>query len=256
MHNMTEARSAAPASERPPARAVKPDLRAGLLLLVLLAVGTGQVRSEAGSVLLTVWVCAVAVAFGLGRRLGGLVVACVVLRLAQRACVHWAALPVVPYLGVSLTMVVRAFPVYLMLWVVFMKAPMGEMMAALAKLRTPGQFLIVVMVVYRYVPTLLAEMRTIHLAHRLRSGQPAWRRWLAHPLRRAEDLAVPVLMRSGRISDELSAAAICKGLDPGVRRSHLVEPRLERPDVVAMAATGAVVAALIAADGWLKGLMG
>ncbi|MDR1513291.1 MAG: energy-coupling factor transporter transmembrane protein EcfT [Propionibacteriaceae bacterium] len=232
--------------------AAKPDPRAGLLMVALLAVGPAQIHSDGGSILLAAWAFAIAAVFGLGRRLGGLALGYVVLRLALLACVYGAALPVVPYLGITLTLMARCFPVYVMVWAIFTKAPMGELMAALAKLRLPGQFLIVAMVVYRYVPTLLGEMRAIQLANRLRRRQSAWRQWLAHPLRQAEELAVPVLMRSGKIADELSAVAICKGLDPAVRRGSLTEPRLQPSDLVAALGTGIAVAALIAADGWLK----
>ena len=76
--------------------------------------------------------------------------------------------PFLPYLGIAVGLILRGFPVHLAAWVVFAKLPMGEVMATLEATRTPRSFLIVFMVVYRYVPTLLGEVQTIRIASRLR----------------------------------------------------------------------------------------
>lgn len=168
----------------------------------------------------------------------------VALRVLHHLCLLGAHLPLVPWLGILLTLSVYGFPALAMGLVVFTRVPMGEAMAALGRLRLPGTFLVVVMVIYRYVPTLLGELRTIRSASRLRGSEARWRRWLRHPLKELEHGVVPVLMRSGRIADELSAVAECKGLDPGHRRSAMTVPRLEAVDWVLMALTPALVAAV------------
>ena len=76
---------------------------------------------------------------------------------------------------------------------------------------------------------------------RLRRTGPAWRVWLTRPLAQAERLVVPVLMRSARIADELSAVAVCKGMDPDRRRTALIEPRLGAADALVVAATAVVI---------------
>lgn len=56
---------------------------------------------------------------------------------------------------------------------------------------------------------------------------------------------VPVIMRSGRIADELARVAVCKGFEPGHPRSHLVQPRIQALDLALLAATALVCAALV-----------
>ena len=119
--------------------------------------------------------------------------------------------------------------------------PMGQVMAALDGLGVRGTAMIVAIVVYRYVPTLLGEIRLIGSVARLRRTGPAWRVWLTRPLAQAERLVVPVLMRSARIADELSAVAVCKGMDPDRRRTTLIEPRLGAADALVVAATAVVI---------------
>ena len=48
-------------------------------------------------------------------------------------------------------------------------------------------------------------------------------------------------MRSARIADELSAVAVCKGMDPDRRRTTLIEPRLGAADALVVAATAVVI---------------
>ena len=88
----------------------------------------------------------------------------VVLRVLHHLCLLGGHLPLVPWLGILLTLSVYGFPALAMGLVVFTRVPMGEAMAALGRLRLPGTFLVVVMVIYHYVPTLLGELRTIRSA--------------------------------------------------------------------------------------------
>ena len=200
----------------------KPDFRAGLVMLVTMAFDTGLIQVPAGTALLSAYPVA--------------------LRVLYHLCLLGAHLPLVP--GILLTLSVYGFPALAMGLVVFTRVPMGEAMAALGRLRLPGTFLVVVMVIYRYVLTLLGELRTIRSASRPRGAEARWRRWLRHPLKELEHGVVPVLMRSGRIADELLAVAECKGLDPGHRRSTMTTPRLEAVNWALMALTPALVTAV------------
>lgn len=230
----------------------KPDLRTGLVLVVLLAFATGQVDSQLGSITLTTTVFLLAIVLGLGSRVWPSAVFYVVLRLIYAGSVAGAALPVLPYLGITISLILSSFPVYLAVWIVFAKLPMGEVMASLERAKTPRSLLIVFMVVYRYVPTLLGEMRTVGLANGMRQKTPMWKRWLFHPLMQIENLMVPLMMRSGKIADELSAVAICKGLDSKDPRSALVMPRIQTSDILIIVVMASVVLFMVTIDVPLK----
>ncbi len=231
---------AAPCEPAPPPP-VKPDLRAGLVVVLLLALATGIVRGDLGSALLTAYALALALALGLRRPLPSLTCAYLGVQLVRWICLRAAGVPLLPFLGVIATLVVRSWPVYVMVSALVVLLPMGQVMAALDGLGVRGTAMIVAIVVYRYVPTLLGEIRLIGSVARLRRTGPAWRVWLTRPLAQAERLVVPVLMRSARIADELSAVAVCKGMDPDRRRTALIEPRLGAADALVVAATAVVI---------------
>ena len=228
---------AAPCEPAPPPP-VKPDLRAGLVVVLLLALATGIVRGDLGSALLTAYALALALALGLRRPLPSLTCAYLGVQLVRWICLRAAGVPLLPFLGVIATLVVRSWPVYVMVSALVVLLPMGQVMAALDGLGVRGTAMIVAIVVYRYVPTLLGEIRLIGSVARLRRTGPAWRVWLTRPLAQAERL---VLMRSARIADELSAVAVCKGMDPDRRRTALIEPRLGAADALVVAATAVVI---------------
>lgn len=226
-----------------PAQApTKPDLRAGLVMIATMAVESAVIRTGLGSALASLFALALCLLLGLGRRAWKLAVVYALLLIAQRLCVLGGALPLVPFFGITLTLVVKAFPIYITGWLVFRSLPMGEVMAAMQKLHVPGTLLVVLIVVYRYVPTLVGEIRVIRSGARLRHARPAWKRWARHPVAQCEHLVVPVLMRTGRIADELAAVAVCKGLDPDTRRTALVGPRIQPVDV---ALAGSCVVAVV-----------
>lgn len=230
----------------------KPDARAALLVLVALMVGSTWINSEVGFLLMTVWVWVVTAMLGLARRLPPIILVYLVLRGFQALCGLAGEVPVIPFVGVILTLICRMYPVYIFMWMMMVKIPMGELMAALAKLRVPNTLLIVAMVVYRYVPTLAREYSIINTSLKLRNLDVWWRRWLCHPVAQLEMRMVPIIMRSGRISDELSAVAICKGLDPAAKRSSLVTPRIQAFDLALIAVTVVVIATLILSSSWMK----
>ncbi|MDO5093880.1 MAG: energy-coupling factor transporter transmembrane component T [Propionibacteriaceae bacterium] len=234
----------AAANTAQPIAPTKPDFRTGLVLFITTSVATGMIQTPVGSALLAAWPILLGALLGSWRLAWQLTGAYAALRILHYLSVLGAHLPLVPWLGILLTMSVYGFPVLAMGLVIFTRVPMGEVMAALDKLRLPGTFLVVIMVIYRYLPTLIGELRIIRSAARLRSSEAAWRRWLRRPLAEVEHAVVPVLMRSGRIADELSAVAECKGLDPRHRRSSMTVPRLEPIDWGLMVLTAAVVAAI------------
>lgn len=221
-----------------------PDIRIGLAMLLVVTIGTSVIRTELGSSLLTAFSLGVGVVLGRWRSMARLAISYLILRGLQWICILGSSLPVLPWLGIITTIILHAYPSYVLLWLIFIQVPMGQMMASLARLRVPGTALVVLLVVYRYVPTLLGEIRTIWSVSRLRHTQPAWKRWLINPIRQLEYLFVPILMRSGRIADELSAVALCKGLDADQHRTEMIKPEIGPANLVLLVTTITIVMAV------------
>ena len=116
----------------------------------------------------------------------------------------------------------------------------STLLAALNQLRAPRFLTIPLAVLFRFVPVALDEARGVIEAMRLRgySGSYLWR----HPLQGIEKLVVPVLAASARSADDLSAAALIRGLGGGGRPTVVDRLRFGSADAVLLALSAAMVA--------------
>ncbi|MBI8999999.1 energy-coupling factor transporter transmembrane protein EcfT [Corynebacterium sp. CCM 9185] len=87
-----------------------------------------------------------------------------------------------------------------------------ELNAALRRMHTPHWLIIPLAVVVRFLPALLAETRAINEAMSLRGIRPGALGLLFHPVRYGIYVVIPLLSSAIRISDELAAAALIRGL--------------------------------------------
>ena len=102
----------------------------------------------------------------------------------------------------------------------------GEFVAAMERMHVPNGFTISVAVIFRFFPTLMEEWRAISDAMRMR-GVGLFSKKAGKYL---EYKLVPMLMCSVSIGDELSAAALTRGLDSECRRTSIHEVRLAWQD--------------------------
>ena len=104
----------------------------------------------------------------------------------------------------------------------------GEFTAAMEKMHIPNGFTISVAVIFRFFPTLMEEWRAISDAMKMRGvgllGKKAGK-YLEYKL-------VPMLMCSVSIGDELSAAALTRGLDSECARTSIHRVHLAVQDRV------------------------
>ena len=127
-------------------------------------------------------------------------------------------------------------------------ASMQDLLAALQAMGAPQAVLIPCMVVLRFFPTIRRDashlMESLKTRRVLAGGGYA----LRHPALTCELLVVPLLMRSVRVSDELAASALVRGLG-GETRPTMLHP-------LSFGARDAVVAALTLASigvlAWLQ----
>lgn len=132
-------------------------------------------------------------------------------------------------------------------YVLFTTRP-AELSAALSRLRVPAAVVIPFSVMLRFIPTVTAELRAIIDAMRLRGLFPGALGILAHPVRTAEYVLVPLLASTTRITDDLSASALIRGLGSGPRPTSVIPLRLGAPDLaMLLVLTGLVV---LRVSGW------
>ena len=89
----------------------------------------------------------------------------------------------------------------------------GVLISALKKMHLPKMFVMSVAILFRFLPTIMEEYRSVRTSQKFRGiGRTIWN-VIAHPITFYETLVIPVAIRIMRVSDELSASAILRGAD-------------------------------------------
>lgn len=206
--------------------ALKFDPRTELLLLVLANVVAFTQHSLWVEVTWVVLLLLVTTLCGCGKAAGRLAVL-FGLCLFLQYCIF----PIGPkILASSFTVLVsyarRAFPCLIVGTLIIQKTPVRELMAALRKCRIPQGLIIPLSVTIRYFPALKEEVGYIRDAMKLRR---------IHGLRKMECLLVPIMISAMKTAEELSAAAITRGIENPAHKTSMVEMRFGAQDFLCLA---------------------
>ena len=118
----------------------------------------------------------------------------------------------------------------------------NEILEALNRMKVPRSIGVPFSVLLRFVPTIKIEFRALKENMKIRGVVTNRFFPLLHPIKYIEYTLVPLLMRMIKISDELSASALIRGLDSDEKRVTLTELRFRWADLM----TGLLVAFMIA----------
>ena len=121
----------------------------------------------------------------------------------------------------------------------------SELVAALQRMHIPQAVTVPLAVMFRYFPTAIAEQRAINDAMRMRGVRFGGGK--ASEL--FEYRVVPLMTNSVRIADELSQAALTRGLGAGKHRTSIAHIGFHAVDLVMILVCLACFA-LLAADAW------
>ena len=138
-----------------------------------------------------------------------------------------------------ITVALRKFlPCFILGKWILTKTEVSEFVAVMWKLRLPQTAIIPLSVVFRYFPTIKEEWASIRAAMKMRGIHVS-----------LEHIMVPLLMSAVNVSEELSAAALCRGLDSPESHTSLVQVRFRFSDVLVWCITGALAIAAIILKG-------
>jgi len=129
----------------------------------------------------------------------------------------------------------KVFACGLMAYATMATTPVNELMSALVKIGTPRSVTIPVAVVVRYLPAVREDWGFIKTAMRMRGISPTPLGLLRAPMRTIDCVYVPVLMNAGRVADELSMAAIARGIENPTRRTCYLHIAMGFADYVMLA---------------------
>ncbi|MDR2360331.1 MAG: energy-coupling factor transporter transmembrane protein EcfT [Oscillospiraceae bacterium] len=119
-------------------------------------------------------------------------------------------------------------PGFIMGYFLISSTTVSEFVASMERMHIPQQIIIPVSVMFRFFPTVGEETAAINDAMRMRGIM------FGNPMKMLEYRLVPMLMCSVKIGEELSAAALTRGLGSPVKRTNICEIGFGIPDIFAV----------------------
>lgn len=132
--------------------------------------------------------------------------------------IQYALFPIIPsWISAALSLVVvnmRCFlPVFICIVMLYKKVRVSQMTATFTKMKFPKSFTVTLAVAIRYIPTVLGEWQHISDAMKVRNVCGSVRNPLKIIFLKAECFFAPFFTVTLKTADELSAAAVTRGID-------------------------------------------
>lgn len=106
----------------------------------------------------------------------------------------------------------------------------SELIAAMYSLKIPRSITITFAMVLRFFPTFSEEIHNIYDAMKLRGIALSWKNVFTRPMLILEAIAIPIVMRSASIAEELSASAVTRGIDNPAQRTSFIQLKVHAKD--------------------------
>ncbi len=149
-----------------------------------------------------------------------------VLFLAQNLNVMYG-LPVIIKIFLSLIFVIRMFYLPFAAGAFFVKtSDVGSIISSMDVLRIPSAISIPVAVMFRYFPSFKEERKNIKLAMKIRGIS------VMNPFAYLEYVAVPLLIISSNISDDIAMAAETKCIENPIKKSRYIKVKVGLIDFI------------------------
>ena len=129
----------------------------------------------------------------------------------------------------------KVYPCGMMGALFIVSTKVNEFLSAMHKLRLPKQAVIPLAVMIRYFPAISEDWRYIKDAMRMRDVSPTLIGFIKQPVMTVECIYVPLLTAASKTADELSVAAVARGIENPNPRTCLVRIRFGFADAAAAA---------------------
>lgn len=126
--------------------------------------------------------------------------------------------------------------------IVISTTKVGEFLSAMTRLHVPKKLTIPIAVMLRYLPAIREDWHFIKDAMRLRDVSPTFTGFLKAPAMTVNCIYVPLLTAASRAADELSVAAVTRGIENPDPRTCLVDIRMQAADWLALMLLAAFLA--------------
>ncbi len=96
--------------------------------------------------------------------------------------------------------------------------------------KIPRSITITFAMVLRFFPTFSEEIHNIYDAMKLKGIALSWKNVFTRPVLILEAIAIPIVMRSASIAEELSASAVTRGIDNPAQRTSFIQLKVHAKD--------------------------
>jgi len=139
---------------------------------------------------------------------------------------------IIGMLSVVLIMARKIFPTFMFAALLMSSTQVGEMTSSLQAIHTPRQITIPIVIIMRFFPTIKEESKAILDAAKVRGIRFTFWSCLRAPNQMIEYIMVPLIMQLSVVAEELSAAAVTKGIDSDKQRTSLYQTRFGAMDLI------------------------
>lgn len=129
-------------------------------------------------------------------------------------------------LGVFIYSCIKFIPIVMLGSWLMTTVKVNEFMVAMETIKIPRNVIIPLAVLLRFLPTVKEELNHIKDTMKMRNLELSVQGMVVHPMKSMEYILVPLLLRSVKVSDELSAAALTRGIDGENRRTSLRQVKI------------------------------
>lgn len=131
-----------------------------------------------------------------------------------------------------LSLVFKVYPCGMLAGIVISTTKVNEFLSAMHKAHIPKKVVIPLAVMLRYFPTVREDWHYIKDAMQLRDVSPSLKSFIKNPGMTIECVYVPLLMAASKAADELSIAAVTRGIENPLPRTCLIRIRFRIRDML------------------------
>jgi len=146
-------------------------------------------------------------------------------------------------IGILAFIVQRIIPFMLLGTVIKKQKNISEITMALERMRLPRGIILSIAVMFRYFPAIKDDFFVIIDSMKLKGLYTSKRSAMLHPIRTMEFIIVPMLFKSLRTAEELSCAALIKGIENTGKKTSYFDVKLRSIDLIFSFAALAILTA-------------
>lgn len=133
-----------------------------------------------------------------------------------------------------ISLIFKLFPCLIISSITLKTTKTNEFLTAMNLSHIPRQIVIPLAILLRYLPTVMEDWASIKDAMILRGVNPTLYGLIKRPVTTVECLYVPLLITASKTADELSIAAMTRGIDHPGRRTSITKLKLRWFDYLAL----------------------